>query len=91
VVGHGQSEEQAEQRCLPGPVRPNQSVYFSLGDVDVDVVEGDDFAEGLADSASANCKRLGQGGPAGDPAGPPVVSLFGCFPEARQFVSELGM
>src|SRR5262249_13602663 len=94
AVGDGQPEEQAQQRRLPGPVRSDETVDPACRDVEVDAVEGDDLAEGLADPARANCERsIAQDGrgPAGDPAGRRVRVLFSCRPEARQFVSELGM
>jgi hypothetical protein len=59
---------------------------LAFADVEVDAVEGDDLAEGLADPARTNCE-----GPAGSPAGPRVVILFGRCLETRQFVSGLGM
>jgi hypothetical protein len=57
-------------------------MHVALRDVEVDAVEGDDLAKGLADPARTNGKRR----PAGTPAG-----RRGWCPEARQFVSELGM
>jgi hypothetical protein len=63
-------------------------MHLACRDGEVDAVEGDDLAEGLADPARTNCKRRR---PAGSPPGRRVVLLFGRCPEARQFVSELGM
>jgi hypothetical protein len=62
-------------------------MHLALRDVEVDAVEGDDLAKGFADPARANGKRR----PAGTPADRRAVLLFGCCPETRQFVSELGM
>jgi hypothetical protein len=59
-------------------------MHPALRDVEVDAVEGDDLAKGLADPARANRKRR----PAGVPAGRRVAMLFSC---TRQFESELGM
>jgi hypothetical protein len=61
-------------------------MHLALRDVEVDAVEGDDLAEGLADPAPTNRER----GPARPPAGPRVVMPFRC-PETGQFVSALGM
>jgi hypothetical protein len=62
-------------------------VHPARRDVEVDAVEGDDLAEGLADPAGADRERR----PAGTPAGPRVVVPFSACPETGQFVSELGM
>jgi hypothetical protein len=67
---------------------------MAFRDVEVDAVEGDDLAEGLADPARTNRERRTPRDvrrPAGSPPGRRVVLLFGCCPETRQFVSELGM
>jgi hypothetical protein len=53
-------------------------------DVEVDAIEGDDLAEGLAETAGTNGKRR----PAGAPAGRRVAMLFSC---TRQFESPFGM
>ena len=75
AVGLGQPEEQAQQRRLPGPVRPDQAMHLTFRDVEVDAVEGDDLAERLADPARPN----------GEPF------RHGCCAEARQYASGLGM
>jgi hypothetical protein len=85
AVGAGQPEQQAQQRRLPGPVRADQAVDLALRDVEVDAVEGDDLAEGLADPARAN-RKLRR--PAGCPAGRRVATpLRG----TGQCASGLGM
>jgi hypothetical protein len=67
-------------------------MHRAFGDVEVDAVEGDDLTEEFADSARANREAfIDPGGPAGNPAGPPVMPLDTCCPEACQFASELGM
>jgi hypothetical protein len=83
AVGLGQPEEQAQQRRLPGPIGPDQTVDLPVRDVEVDAVQRDDLAEGLADPARTNGER-----PAGFPAGRRVVTRC---PEPRQLVSGLGM
>src|SRR5262245_36149268 len=87
-VGLGQPEEEAQQRRLAGPIRADQTMDLALRDAQVDAIEGDHLAKGLADPARANRERRR---PAGCPAGRRVVTLFGCCPETRQRVSELGM
>jgi hypothetical protein len=64
-------------------------VHLALRDLEVDAVEGDDLAEGLADPARANGKPRRR--PAGCPAGRAIAVLLSCCPETRQFESELGM
>jgi hypothetical protein len=87
-VGLGQPEQQAQQGRLPGPIRADQTMDLALRDAEVDAIESDDLAKGLADPARANGKLRR---PAGSPAGRRVVTLFGCRLQARQRVSELGM
>jgi hypothetical protein len=60
-----------------------------LRDGEVDAVKSDNLAKGLADPARANRKALGR--PGRCLPGRRAVMLFGCCPEARQYVSELGM
>jgi hypothetical protein len=84
----GQPEKEAQQRRLPGPIRADQTMDLALRDAEIDAIEGDDLSEGLADLARANSKLRR---PAGSPAGRRVVTLFGCRPQTRQRVSELGM
>jgi hypothetical protein len=60
-------------------------VHLAWRDVEVDAVEGDDLAEGLAEPPRTN------GRPAGGPAGRRVLLLVSGCPETRQFVSGLGM
>jgi hypothetical protein len=55
TVGHGQTQEQAEQRRLSGAVRPHQPVDLPLCRVQVDAVECDDLTEGLGDPACPDC------------------------------------
>src|SRR5262249_11733352 len=57
TVGLGQPEAQAEQRCLPGSVRSDQAMHLALRHVEVNAVEGNDVAEGLADSARSDGER----------------------------------
>jgi hypothetical protein len=59
-------------------------MHLALRELEVDAVERNDLAEGLADRARTNGKRW----PGGCPPGRRLVMLFGC---TRQFVSELGM
>jgi hypothetical protein len=63
-------------------------MHPALRDGEVDAVEGDDLAKGLADPARANGELRR---PAGCPAGRRVAALFGCRLQTRQRVSELGM
>jgi hypothetical protein len=64
-------------------------VYLPFRDVEVDAVERDDLAERFADPARAN--REGGRRPGGDPPGRRAFLRLGTYPDARQFVSELGM
>jgi hypothetical protein len=66
---------------------------LALDDVEVDTVERDDLAVGLADAARANSEPLlARRRPAGPPAGRRrVVKRLGRSPETGQFVSGLGM
>ncbi|CAL2066229.1 hypothetical protein GPN2_13955 [Streptomyces murinus] len=50
-VGDGEPQQQAEQRCLPGPVRPDQAMDLTLGHIQVDTVERDHITEALRDPA----------------------------------------
>jgi hypothetical protein len=59
-------------------------MHLTLRDVEVDAVERDDLAEGLADPARTDGRRR----PAGAPAGRRVAMLFG---RTGQFASGLGM
>jgi hypothetical protein len=56
AVGHRQPEEQAQQRCLPGPVRPDQTMHLAFRNVEVYSVEGYDLTEELADPARTDCR-----------------------------------
>jgi hypothetical protein len=105
AVGLGQTEEQGQQRRLPGPVGSDEAVDLPWRDVEVDAVERDDLAKGLDDSARTDGERLAPiidrrllrpgrlGGrrPAGAAAGRRLGLLSGACPETRQFVSELGI
>ena len=58
AVGLRQSEQETEQRGLPSPVRSDQTVHLALRDVEIDTVEGDDLAKGLADPARPHGERF---------------------------------
>jgi hypothetical protein len=64
-------------------------MHLALRDVEVDAIEGDDLAKGLADPARARGKLRRPAG--GSPAGRRVVTLFRWCPETLQRVSGLGM
>ena len=51
AVGHGQAEQEAQERGLARTVGSHEAVDLARGDVEVDSVEGDDVPEGLGDTA----------------------------------------
>ena len=50
--------EAAQQRRLAAPRRPEQDDKVAVGDLEVDVVDGDHLPEGLADGLEANVGHL---------------------------------
>jgi hypothetical protein len=59
LVSDGQAEQQAEQRRLPGAVRPDQPVDLPSCDIQLDTVERHDITETLRDPASPHHAALG--------------------------------
>ncbi|HEX3715917.1 MAG TPA: hypothetical protein VHV09_24205 [Trebonia sp.] len=55
AVGEGKAKHNAEQGCLPRPVRPDDPVDLAGRDIQVDTVERDDITEDFCELTSPNC------------------------------------
>ena len=59
-VGPQQAEQDAEGGRLPGAVGPEEAVHLALLDLEVEPVEGDGGAEGLAQAADLDDGAMGR-------------------------------